>query len=215
MVLLYIRQRKAREHQKRAELEQKALRAQMNPHFIFNSLNSIQRMFMEGDYDMANDYMGDFGDLLRIILENSGKLKVSINDEVNTLKLYLDIEKMRTGGMIEYQLNIDPTIDLLNNYMPPLVIQPFVENAIWHGILPTEKKGMITIDIARKDKNTLLCTITDNGIGIEQSKKLKKGDDHKSKGMKITEDRLSSVNSVKAEELPTGGTKITILIPIS
>ncbi len=214
VTIIFFKQRKIKEKHKKLELEQKALRAQMNPHFIFNSLNSIHRMFIQGDIDIANDYIGDFGELLRTILENSGKSAIPLNDEINTIKLYLEIEKMRTEEMIEYNLNIDPTIDVYNCLVPPLIIQPFVENSIWHGILPAERKGKITIDITRKDKSTLKCIITDNGIGIEQSKKQKKTEEHKSKGMKITEDRLNLSNSVKAEELPTGGTKVTILIPL-
>ena len=215
LTIVFFKQRKIKEMHRKLELEQKALRAQMNPHFIFNSLNSIQRMFMEGDYDMANDYMGDFSDLLRIILENSGKSTVSINNEINTLRLYLDIEKMRTEGMIEYQINVDPKIDLLNNFMPPLIIQPFVENAIWHGILPTDKKGLIKVDIEKKDEKTLKCVICDNGIGIEKSRKAKAAEGHTSRGMKITEARLNITNAVTVEELNTGGTKVTILIPLS
>lgn len=215
ILVLFLQKRKINIQKEKAELEQKALRAQMNPHFIFNSLNSIQRMFMEGDYDMANDYMGDFSDLLRIILENSGKSTVNISNEINTLRLYLDIEKMRTEGMIEYQINVDPKIDLLNNFMPPLIIQPFVENAIWHGILPTDKKGLIKVDIEKKDEKTLKCVICDNGIGIEKSRKAKAAEGHTSRGMKITEARLNITNAVTVEELNTGGTKVTILIPLS
>jgi len=215
LIILFIKQQKTKELKKRAELEQRALRTQMNPHFIFNSLNSIQRMFMEGNFDLASNYMGDFGQLLRIILENSGKKQISIKDEINTLKLYLEIEKMRTDNFIEYKIDIDPNLDILNNFMPPLIIQPFVENAIWHGILPNDKKGNIIIDLSKKDKRFILCTIIDNGIGINKSLAHKKSENHNSKGMKITKERLNSNQSVVAEELEEGGTKITILIPLS
>lgn len=215
VVWLFFKQRKSKEQKNQLELEQKALRAQMNPHFIFNSLNSIQRMFMEGDHDMANDYMADFGELMRIILENSGKSEISIKDELSTLKLYLDIEKMRTGGVIDYQINIDTDIDQLNSKVPPLIIQPFVENAIWHGILPTGNKGKIEISLNLKDKGLIACTITDNGVGIEESKKEKSDKEHLSRGMQLTESRLAKTNAVKAEQLDQGGTKITILIPVS
>ncbi len=215
LILLYIKHKQTKELKKRSELEHKALRAQMNPHFIFNSLNSIQRMFMEGNFDIANDYMGNFGQLLRIILENSGKSHISVKDEINTLKLYLEIEKMRTDETISYEINVDPKIDILNSYMPPLIIQPFVENAIWHGILPNDSNGKIIIDILKKDEKKLICTITDNGIGINHSLKMKKNDNHISKGMKITRERLNNIHSVIAEELETGGTKITVLIPVT
>ena len=90
---------------------------------------------MEGNFDIANDYMGNFGQLLRIILENSGKSHISVKDEINTLKLYLEIEKMRTDETISYEINVDPKIDILNSYMPPLIIQPFVENAISYNFV--------------------------------------------------------------------------------
>jgi len=215
ILVLYIRNRKTKELKRRIELEQRALRVQMNPHFIFNSLNSIQRMFIEGNQDLANDYMGDFGELLRKILENSGKSVISLKDELDTLKLYLDLEIIRTDDMIEYSFDIDPEIDQLNIFVPPLIIQPFVENAIWHGILPKEEKGTIKIELKWLSTDMLLCAVTDNGIGIEQSMLNKGPNKHKSKGMKITEERLRVANSVKAEELKTGGTKVTILIPLN
>ncbi|MFH2143697.1 MAG: tetratricopeptide repeat protein [Bacteroidota bacterium] len=215
LIILYIKHQKTKELKNRAESEQKALRAQMNPHFIFNSLNSIQRMFMEGNFDLASNYMGDFGQLLRIILENSGKKQISVKDEINTLRLYLEIEKMRTDNFIEYKIDIDPNLDILNNFMPPLIIQPFVENAIWHGILPNDKKGEIKIDLRKKDNRFIICTIIDNGIGINKSLANKKSENHNSKGMKITKERLNGNQSVVAEELKEGGTKITILIPLS
>ncbi|MCD6069249.1 MAG: signal transduction histidine kinase, LytS [Bacteroidetes bacterium] len=214
-IFFYLKHRKTREQQKRIELEQKALRSQMNPHFIFNCLNSIQRMFIEGNYDLANEYMGDFGSLLRTILENSGKPSISLKDELDTLKLYLDLEIMRMGGTISYTFDIDPDLDLQNNFVPPLIIQPFVENAIWHGILPKGEKGRIEINLKKHSARLLHCTITDDGIGIEQSKKQKRSGIHTSKGMKITEERLGLLNAVSAAELPSGGTKITLIIPLN
>ncbi len=211
----YLRQRKAKENQRKVELEHKVLRAQMNPHFIFNSLNSIQRIFIEGDEDAANDYISDFGKLLRIIMENSGKNTVSIKDEIDTLKLYLDIEMIRLDGKIDYQFELDPNLDLLNNFIPPLVIQPFVENAIWHGILPKEDdvKGKVLIEIKRYSDTLIQCSIIDNGIGISKSLSSKTNTAHKSKGMNLTQERLG--NPVQISEVETGGTKVTLLIPLN
>lgn len=214
LILFYTRQRRARELHKRAELEQKALRAQMNPHFIFNSLNSLQSMFMKGDFDLANDYLGDFGELLRNILDNSGKSNISLKEELNTLDLYLSIERMRTDGMIEYEMSVDPEIDTPNTFLPPLVIQPFVENAIWHGILPTEQKGRVTIEIQKVNQNTIKCIISDNGIGISTSLLRKKNKEHQSKGMEITSQRLRKSDDLKIEELEVGGTRVTLFIPL-
>lgn len=213
--MFIFKQRKAREQQRKVELEQKVLRAQMSPHFIFNSLNSIQRIFIEGDEDLANDYISDFGKLLRIIMENSGKDQVSLKSEIETLKLYLDIEMIRLDGKIEYSFDIDPNLDQFNNFIPPLIVQPFVENAIWHGILPKEgdEKGEIRIYIERQSNQFLKCVIVDNGIGIEQSRKLKANSSHKSKGMSITQERLGT--KVQAKEIESGGTEIILTIPLN
>lgn len=209
-VFLYLKQRKSEEQQKLAVLEQKALRSQMNPHFIFNSLNSIQRLYVEGNLDKANDHVADFGKLLRMILDNSGRSQISLADELETLKLYIDLEQMRTDNQISYSIDVDPSIDLNSSKVPPLIIQPFVENAIWHGILPKNEKGNVNIRIS-KTESGLLCVITDDGIGIEESLK-NKSQTHESKAMKITSERLN--NAVVAEQLPEGGTRITIKIPL-
>jgi len=215
LVFFILRQRKAKEKQRKIELEQKVLRAQMNPHFIFNSLNSIQRIFIEGDVDLANEYISDFGKLLRIILENNGKKRVSIQNEVETLKLYLDIESIRLEGKIEYTIDISPKIDVLNNLIPPLIIQPFVENAIWHGILPKEddEMGVIVVSLDKESDKFLICSITDNGIGIKKSLAMKGQNGHVSKGMSITEERLG--HKIHVEEMDAGGTKVTLKIPLN
>lgn len=216
-VFLYIRQRKAREKQARAELEQKALRSQMNPHFIFNSLSAIQNMYASGETDLANDYMGDFGELLRKILDNSGKERITVKEEVDILRLYLELEKLRSGGMVEYTIEVDEAVDPLNRYMPPMVIQPFVENAVWHGILPKEEKGMVNVELRIKNEE-LVCTVEDDGVGMNIPPSGKaggppsKGDlpTHEPKGMKLTEQRLGT--PVKIEDLEPG-TRVTITIP--
>lgn len=215
LTVFYLRNKRAKQAVQRAELEQKALRAQMNPHFIFNSLNSIQRMYMQGDFKIANEFMGEFGDLLRTILENSGKSSISLQKDLDTLKLYMDLEKLRTEGTIDYEITVDDDIDLLHNKVPPLIIQPFVENAIWHGILPTGRKGKVNISLRKVKKDILCCTIIDDGIGIDQSKGKKADKQYEAKGMQITANRLPTPNAVEAVELPEGGTKITIHIPLS
>lgn len=216
IVIIYVKHRKNLEDRQKLELEQKVLRSQMNPHFIFNSLNSIQRLFLEGDEDLANDYISDFGKLLRIILENSGSSRISIRKEIETVKLYLEIEMVRLNGLIEYHFEIDPDLDQLNNFIPPLILQPFVENAIWHGILPkeNEEKGIITINLAKASDSILVCTVIDNGIGVQESLKRKQNDGHASKGLNITQQRLGMSNQIKVEELESGGTKVTLTIPL-
>lgn len=210
--VLYSRQRKIKEVQARANLEQRALRSQMNPHFIFNSLNSIQRLYIEGKEDVANDYMADFSSLLRRILENSGMDKVSLKEELRSTALYLDLEKMRTDDLFDYEFEIDPSVDQLNSFVAPLILQPYIENAIWHGIVPKNEKGTILIRIVNSGKNGLECTIADDGIGISASKKSKAPNDYESKGMSITASRLGGGQNVNISELESGGTEIKLQI---
>ncbi len=210
LLLLYMRQRKIREQKNKIELEQKALRSQMNPHFIFNSLNAIQDMYVAGETDLANDYMGDFSELMRKILDNSGKNTISIKEEIDTLRLYLQMEKLRSGNLLTYEIEVNENIDQFNTFMPPLVIQPFVENAVWHGILPKKEKGKVSVKLKVRNKK-LVCTVEDNGIGYKESINNKKTIKHESKGIKLTEQRLGAV--VKIEEL-NPGTRITLIIPI-
>jgi tetratricopeptide (TPR) repeat protein len=206
---------------KRLELEQRALRAQMNPHFIFNSLNAIQRLYIEGDLDRAGDYMSDFAQILRKILDHSGNETISLAAELETLRLYLRLEEARLDGVLEHEILVDAEIDIHNTHLPPLVLQPFVENAIWHGILPSGGRGKVEICLAAPERDAeashIVCTIRDNGIGIETSRKGKKTlvTTHESKGIRITRERLGTAGTVVAEELPNGGgTKITLEIPV-
>lgn len=211
LILIFFFQRKrikARHH--KIELEQKVLRSQMNPHFIFNSLGAIQQMYMSGETDLANQYLGDFGQLLRRILKNSGKERISLHEEIKMAALYLELEKERNDDLIQYKIEVNPKIDLHGVSVPPLILQPFIENAIWHGILPGKKPGIITIRI-NQDKNLskIICEIEDNGIGIHD--KTDKKPNHDSKGISITEKRLRS--KVHITTLPQGTlVKFEILI---
>ncbi|MBP6722876.1 MAG: tetratricopeptide repeat protein [Bacteroidia bacterium] len=202
---------------KKRALEQRALRAQMNPHFIFNSLNSIQRLYVEGDLDRAGDYMSDFATILRKILDHSGSESISLAAELETLQLYLRLEEARLEGQLDHEITVDEDIDIHNTHLPPLILQPFVENAIWHGILPSAGKGKVGIHLKMGEQdNTLICTVVDDGIGIETSRSTKANSiGHESKGMKITLERLGSEGEVLAEQLPEGGTRITLRIPVS
>ena len=209
ILLFYFYRRKVRENQKRVELEQKALRSQMNPHFIFNSLGAIQQMYVNGEMDLANNYIGDFGQLMRQILTNSGKNLITVKEELEMLRLYLDLEKGRNMELINYEFEVDEKIDQRGIMIPPLVIQPFVENAIWHGILPSKKAGNIIVRLSlMTDSNKLLCEVEDNGIGIKNSTKKA---EHESKGMEITEQRLGS--KVQVSSL-NQGTIVKFEIPI-
>lgn len=212
IVVLYSRQRKIKGIQARNKLEQKALRSQMNPHFIFNSLNSIQRLYIEGKEDLASDYMADFSSLLRKILENSGMEKVSLKEELRSTSLYLSLEKMRTDGLFNYEIDVDPLIDQLNIFVPPLILQPYVENSIWHGIVPQNKQGNITIQVKNSGTTELECIITDDGIGISTSMMQKISRSTESKGMSITASRLGGDENVRISELEDGGTQVKLRI---
>lgn len=211
-IILYYRNQRSKGKIVQHQLEQKALRAQMNPHFIFNSLNSIQRLYVEGKEDKANDYMADFSRLLRSILENSGKQFVSLKDELAISRAYLELEQLRTDNAFSFVYNVAPDLNEESFMVPPLILQPYLENALWHGILPGGEKGTIKINIRKLDRKKVVCEIIDSGIGIEKSKAKHPGESRNSMGMNITQDRLGGESNVIAEELEEGGTKITLTI---
>lgn len=183
------------------ELEQKALRLQMNPHFIFNSLNSIQSYILTHDMEMAVTYLGKFSQLMRLILNNSGNKFVAFKEELKALKHYLDLEKLRFDNKFEYNIHVEDNIDDDFIEIPPMIIQPYVENAIIHGILHKKTTGMIDIKFSIIDQ-TLHCSITDNGVGREKSEQIRKeaGIQRKSTGMYITKARLELLSNGKRDE---------------
>jgi ligand-binding sensor domain-containing protein len=208
-----------------AETELKALRSQMNPHFIFNCMNAILNIISKKDFESAYLYLSKFSTLMRTILENSNKKWIPIEEEVNTLKLYMDLEMLRFKNKFEYRIEIDPGIDIAEDCIPTMIIQPYVENAIWHGLLHKEGKGDILVRF-KKEEEQILCTIEDNGIGIMRSGEIKKEKfkTHNSLGMQITRDRLDLINAQQHQQsvitvtdlLRSGepcGTRIEILFP--
>ena len=178
-----------------AETELKALRAQMNPHFIFNSLNSIGDYYSRNDKDSANKYLAKFAKLMRLTLENSEKKEIPLIDDVNLLKLYLEVESNRMVNKFSYEIKIDPALDPENVLVPPLILQPFIENSIWHGITKKQGKGHILIEI-KKEGDSIICSVDDDGIGREASLAIKDKVD-KSMGMKITKSRIDIINKQK------------------
>lgn len=204
---------------KRADLEQRALRAQMNPHFLFNSLNAIQRLYVQGNIDKAGDFMSDFAQLLRKILDHSGSRNILIAEEIETLRLYLTLEQARLDHLFEFEIIVDDDIDVFNTYMPPLILQPFTENAIWHGIVPAGRKGKLSVEISalegRADFDLLLCRIIDDGVGISNSLASNNHQKvHESKGMALTTERLAPLGSVESRQIETGGTEVNVVIPL-
>ena len=173
------------------ELEAKALRAQMNPHFIFNSMNSIKSLINKNENETAANYLTTFSKLIRSLFQNSDKREVSLKEELETCQLYTQLEKMRFGDKVEFIFDIDESIDLKDFKVPALIMQPFIENAIWHGLIQKETGGKVEISV-RKNNGAIQCTIDDNGIGREQSKKFKPQYEtsHQSRGMGLTHSRL-------------------------
>jgi ligand-binding sensor domain-containing protein len=207
------------------EIQQKALRLQMNPHFIFNSLNSIQSFILSRDIDLAVVYLSKFSQLMRLILSNSQESIIPLADEIDAVSHYIEIEKLRFDNKFDYRIEIDPEIDEEFTGVPPMIVQPYVENSIIHGLIHKTGHGHISIVFKRKE-DFLLCTITDDGIGRQKAMEIKKqsGLDTKSRGMMITKERLDFLNrrgkeryNVKVTDLKdkkgnASGTKVEILI---
>jgi ligand-binding sensor domain-containing protein len=183
-------------------LEQTALRLQINPHFIFNSLNSIQSFVIANDTDLAINYLAKFAQLMRLILSNSYQSFIPIADELKALRYYLDIERLRFSNKFDFSFIIDPIIDTDFMEIPPMIIQPYIENAILHGILNKKEKGHIKIEMIVKG-NSLLCIVEDDGIGREKAAEIKAKSDlqHKSRGMLITQKRLELLNKQNKEQM--------------
>lgn len=199
----YRRKKDAEQQQKEAELkaevsdtEMKALRAQMNPHFIFNSLNSISDYISRNEHQKANDYLVKFSKLIRKTLEHSEKKLISLADDLQMLDLYLQLERKRLNGKFDFNIHVDEKIDLNNTLIPPLILQPFVENSIWHGIANKEGQGHIEISILQKG-NMLHCLIDDDGIGREVSSRMAEANNNQSMGMRITKTRIDMMNKLK------------------
>lgn len=202
----YIRRRQKADFDRKVEMsrvELKALRSQMNPHFVFNSLNSIQHYIFHNRSEEAIKYLSKFARLVRIILNNSDKPTVTVGEDIETLRLYVELEQMRFEDKFEYEIVIDESVDPDYDIMPPLLMQPYVENAILHGLNPMPVRGKLTIRL-NSENNFLICTITDNGIGREKAAEIKRTmpfSRHRSLGMKITEDRLRLLNAITLSQL--------------
>ena len=223
------REKQDAEYQQRiAQTEISALRAQMNPHFIFNCLNSIQYYTARNEADKASEYLTKFSRLIRLVLENSRSEKVTLFNELETLRLYIEMEAMRFQQKVQYQINTTTNLDLDSIQIPPLLIQPFVENAIWHGLMHKEQGGTVTIDIRQPTDNLLHIEVIDDGVGREKAAEFKSKSvtRQKSFGMKVTSERIELINQLyqtntRVEILDlvntdgqAMGTKVIIKIPI-
>ena len=211
----------------KTKLEMQALRAQMNPHFIFNSLNSINRFILQNNRAQASEFLTKFSKLVRMILQNSQSSLITLESELESLALYLEMEALRFDHHFVYKISVSPELDISALKVPPLIIQPFAENAIWHGLMHKEDQGHLDIDIWEQNDN-LFCKITDDGIGRMKSFALssKSATKHKSMGLKITSDRIAMLQSENINDLPVtindlvnadgspAGTEIIIKIPV-
>jgi len=189
--------------QKASELEMQSLRAQMNPHFIFNSLNSINNFILKNDRQQASEYLTKFSKLIRLILQNSQASLITLESELESLELYLDLEALRFEDRFAYKISYPGDLDIEVLKVPPMVIQPFAENAIWHGLMHKEEKGQLDIEIFQEN-DFLFFRITDNGIGRKKAAEMesKSATKHKSMGLQITAERIAMLQNTKENESP-------------
>lgn len=223
----YKRKRDAQSLQKEAELkaaisdvEMKALRAQMNPHFIFNSLNSISDYIARNNTQLADEYLAKFAKLMRLILENSEQKEVALSKDLHALELYMQLEALRMNHKFGYEIKVADDIDTENTLVPPLILQPFVENSIWHGIAGKQGPGKITIQVKRED-GMLSCSVEDDGVGRTTNPKTVVNERaKKSLGMKITSERIAILNRMKHSHAKielsdlVQGTKVQVKLPL-
>ncbi|MEJ1240575.1 histidine kinase [Chryseolinea sp. T2] len=215
------------EHTKKlGELEMQVLRVQMNPHFIFNSLNSINRFILRNNKTEATAYLTKLSRLVRMILQNSQSTFISLESEIQSLTLYLDLEKLRFDNQFTYKIELDKNVDASLAKVPPLIMQPFVENAIWHGLMPKNTLGEINIRVS-VDERYLFISISDDGVGraASESRKGMQAATHRSLGLSITSQRINmmhdgmEVNTVNIKDLvdahgAPAGTEVEIKLPL-
>jgi ligand-binding sensor domain-containing protein len=234
VVSLIVRRIRKREREKSdfgkriSELEQLSRKAQMNPHFIFNSLNSIQQYVMDADLAGANRFIAGFSRLIRQTLDFSSKPEISLEEELDYLTNYLDIEKTRLENAFAWSVFVDEAVDPTEYYIPPMILQPFVENSVRHGLrFRRDKNGIVTITVKRAGDH-LVCILEDNGIGRKAAMKYKSISpiNYQSKGLSLTADRITMFNkehelkiTMQIDDLEDDdhralGTRVTINFPV-
>ncbi len=224
---LYIRQIVLKARQQQDELRLESLRGQMNPHFIFNSLNSINYFISNNDKLLANQYIADFSRLIRSILDNMTTNFIPLSDEINSLRDYLKLEHLRFNDKFDYSIKSLIEDDPEHIYVFPGMVQPFVENAIWHGIRNLEgRTGFLKIEFSRNSHNAVVCTVEDDGVGRKLSHQLRNdAGDRKSRGISIVAERLRIMNDLRKTnyglriedlypEATESGTRVVIDIPV-
>ena len=213
---------------KLADVSMAALRSQMNPHFIFNCLNSIKLYTTQNDSAAASEYLTKFSKLIRLILENSRNERITLSSELAALQLYVEMEAMRFKEKLSYSFSVEKNVESDYIEIPPLLLQPYVENAIWHGLMHREEGGHISITIALQEESILEINIADNGIGRKAATILrdKVAGKHRSYGMKATTERIALINQIYKtgasvvvhdlidEKGQASGTRVCIQIPV-
>lgn len=214
--------------QRAKELEIQALRSQMNPHFIFNCLNAINRFILGHETEAASDYLTKFSRLMRMIMNHSRSAYISLADEIDILQLYLDMERLRFKDAFDYRIIIEEELDTDDIRIPPLLVQPFVENAVWHGLMHKEERGALTISFSANE-DILTCVVRDNGVGRQHAAllKSKSAERHKSMGMQITAERMAllsgadgmrpffEIEDLYDEHGAPAGTRVTLTVKIN
>lgn len=192
----YKRRRDAEELAQTTNTQMKVLRLQMNPHFIFNSLSSISDYIRRNNMDEADEYLTSFAKVMRLTLENSEQKEVPLTDDLEALHLYMQLEAKRLNNKFTYSIDVADDVDQENTLVPPMLLQPFAENSIWHGIGKKQGNGHITITI-RKQNNMLHCSVEDDGIGRSNATRSRVPGEKKSLGMRITQSRINMLNKLK------------------
>ncbi|WP_305952425.1 histidine kinase [Emticicia oligotrophica] len=193
------RQRNLKEKQQTAEMKQRLLRAQLNPHFLFNCLNSIQRLYIDGKTAQANDFIADFAQLMRDILEKTSRTTIPLYEEMDFIEAYLSLEKRRLGDKFEYEIIMNDEVKNADFSVPSFIVQPLVENALLHGVLPKNQKGKIKISVNQLNDESLSITVKDDGVGFYES--MKKAGKHTSKGMELIKTRLGKKGKMLIKEI--------------
>ena len=208
-------------------LEQSMLRSQMNPHFLFNSLNSIKLYIINNETKNAVHYLNKFSKLIRKILEASSLKEIPLEEELETVELYMNIENIRFSNAINFSINVEEGIDTHLIKIPSLILQPFLENALWHGLSSKEGDKSVQLDVSKGRSGFIEISISDNGVGREEAEKLKERKvlKRKSVGIDITKERLDNFskdyqNSFDVEIVDlfddsgkAAGTKVILYIP--
>jgi len=226
--IIYYKQRQLNNQRKLINMEQSMLRARMNPHFIFNSLNSIKMFIIQNKPKDAVSYLSTFAKLIRSILQSSIEKESSLKEEIETIKMYVTIENTRFSNQINFQINVSDELDLEKIKIPPLLTQPFIENALWHGLSPKKGEKKLTINIYPKNNKYLVIEIIDNGIGRKRAMEIKKSRTFKRKsiGIDLSKERLKHFSKnfsnqyniefidLYDEQNQPAGTKVVIEIPM-